>query len=519
MTKSEWKTVKKVRVGVSLTFFVLTTVLFLDPWHLIPPVFARWLTSVQLVPALLNTIAAGGAIAVGGLFLVSVMTLLFGRVYCSTICPLGTLQDVLIRVSKKFNRRKRFKYYKSPRWLHYSVLAGAIVLVLLSGSLIVGDLLDPFSNYGRLLMGFALPFVLLINNVIAALLGHFGIYLLYNIPVHIHEIGVLLFSLVFLVTVAYLSVTEGRCFCNSFCPAGAILGLMSRISAVRLAIVDDQCNNCGACDKVCKAECIDSEKKQIDFSACVGCFNCLRVCPTDAIGYRWRLRREGTEAPVELDNGRREFFRNVGIPAAALLVAPGILKSGMIVLSRRRPISPPGSVGIQRFTSFCTACNLCVSSCPTNVLEPSFMEYGLAGMSQPMMRYEVGFCNYDCTVCGDVCPTGAILPVNIEEKKLIQIGKSKFSKDDCVVVTKKKDCSACSEHCPTKAVHTVPYDDGLLLPEVDDDLCIGCGACENACPTEPKKAIVVIANPVHRKAKKPAVTKPKATGGIEEFPF
>ncbi len=519
MTKSRWKTTRKIRVAVSLSFLVLTTAIFLDPWHLMPPQFVKYLTSLQIVPVLLKSVMTGGAVATGGLIFVAVMTLLFGRVYCSTICPIGTLQDIIGKLSRKINRRKRFKYYKSPQWLQYSILVFGAAAVLFSGSMIIGDLLDPFSNYGRLTSGFALPVILFANNVLAAFLGHFGIYLLYDIPVHIHEIGMLFFAFLFLAVVAYLSVTEGRLFCNSFCPAGAILSLMSRISAVRLVIRDDACNDCGACDRVCKAECIDSEARRIDFSACVSCFDCLRACPTNAVEYAARFGGGVRTQPAEFDQGRREFFKNVGVPAAALLVAPGVVESGIVVSSSRQPISPPGSTSVGRFTSLCTACHLCVTSCPTNVLKPSFLEYGLAGMSQPMMKYEYGFCNYDCTVCGDICPTGAIMKTHTAAKKLIQIGNARLNKDECIVVAKKKDCSACSEHCPTKAVHTVPYEGTLLLPEVDDSLCIGCGACENACPVLPKKAIIVNPKPVHGTAKKPAVAKPKTGEGIKEFPF
>ncbi len=519
MTKSGWKTVRKVRVVVSLSFLALTTALFLDPWHLVPAVVVNYLTSIQIIPAILKTIVAGGAIALGGLIFVGVLTLLFGRVFCSTICPLGTLQDIFIRLAKVVDPRKRFRYHKPPQWLQYSLLGAGLAAALIGGSMIVADLLDPFSNYGRLVAGFALPVVLLVNNAAAALLGHFGVYFFYDIPIHIHEIGMLVFAFLFLATAAYLSMTEGRLFCNSFCPAGAILSLLSRVSAFRFVIKDESCNDCGACDRVCKAQCIDSKARRLDFSACVSCFDCLRACPTNAIVYSGRLGVETNALPAAVDPGRREFIRNVGMPAAALLVAPGIVESGIVFSGSRKPASPPGSVSVQRFTSLCTSCHLCVTSCPTGVLKPSFLEYGLAGMSQPVMNYEAGFCNYDCTVCGDVCPTGAILRTNIQVKRRIQIGTAKLDKDECVVVKNKKDCSACSEHCPTKAVHTVPYEGTLLLPEVDDKLCIGCGACENVCPVLPKKAIVVNAKPIHGTANKPAIVKPKASGAINEFPF
>ena len=527
MTRGGWKTTKKIRVVVSLSFLVAISLIFLDPWHIIPKEVAVYLTAVELVPGLLKILVAGGIVAIIGFGAVALITLLFGRIYCSTICPVGTLQDISIHLAKKFNRRKRFRYDKSPQWLQYMIFFVSAAAALFGGSMIVGDLLDPFSNYGRLVTSFSLPPLILINNLLAAALAHFEIYFFYGIQLCIAEAGTLLFTLLFFATVVYLSTTKGRLFCNSFCPAGAVLSLISRVSLFKLVIRDDLCNDCGACDRVCKAGCIDSHSRRVDFSVCVSCFNCIYSCPTDAIEYARKkapalhpVKIESNSSGVILQS-RRELLRNVGIPAAALLLAPGIAESGMVFSRKSQAISPPGSLSIRHFTSVCTACHLCVASCPTNVLRPSFLEYGFAGMSQPMMDYESGSCNYDCVICGEVCPTGAILKKSVEEKKRIQIGKAKFSKDDCIVVSKKKDCAACSEHCPTKAVHTVPYEGNLLLPEVDDEICIGCGSCEHVCPVTPKKAINVNANMVHLTAKKPRIeeTPKKVQSQPSDFPF
>jgi ferredoxin len=521
-----WKTVKKIRIAFSLSFLALVSLTFLDPWHIIPKAVAIYLTSVEVVPGLLKVLVAGGTVATAGFAAIVLITMLFGRVYCSTVCPIGTIQDISIHFSKRFNRRKRFKYYRSPQWFQYLVLLTTVAGVLFAGSMFLGDLLEPFSNYGRLLTDLAVPPVVLVNNFLAGILTHFELYFLFGIPLRLAEIGTLLFTFVFFATVICLSVSNGRLFCNSFCPAGAILSVISRVSIFKLIIKNDLCNDCGACDRVCKAECINSDTKRIDFTACVSCFNCLYSCPTRAITYSRRLLRtppiEAKPKPApEVLQSRRELIRNVGIPAAALLLAPGIFEGGAAFSSKQRTISPPGSLSVRRFTSTCTACHLCVASCPTDVLRPSFLEYGIAGMSQPMMDYEAGYCNYDCVICGDICPAGAILKRTVDEKKRIQIGKAKFSKEDCIVVSKKKDCAACSEHCPTKAVHTVPYEGNLLVPEVDDEICIGCGACEHVCPVIPKKAIRVEGNSYHLVAKKPKVqeaSKPKEAT-ISDFPF
>jgi ferredoxin len=182
-------------------------------------------------------------------------------------------------------------------------------------------------------------------------------------------------------------------------------------------------------------------------------------------------------------------------------------------------ICPPGSSSIERFLDRCTACHLCISECPTGVLQPAFMEYGLLGIMKPRMDFNVAFCNFDCVRCGEVCPDGAIDLLDVATKHLVKIGEVHFYNDKCVVVTNGTDCSACSEHCPTKAVSTVPYGNNLRLPSLNDDLCTGCGACEHVCPVKPDKAIKVTGLREHRFAKKiiePKATLPKSTG---DFPF
>lgn len=181
-------------------------------------------------------------------------------------------------------------------------------------------------------------------------------------------------------------------------------------------------------------------------------------------------------------------------------------------------------MGVEHFTSRCTACHLCVSSCPSRVLAPSFLAYGLSGVMQPQMWFEAAHCNYDCTICSEVCPSGATLPRTREEKQRIQTGAARFIKENCVVHTDNTNCGACSEHCPTKAVHMVPYPNPsghkLVIPEVNESLCVGCGGCEHACPTRPFRAIYVDGNPVHKRADKPVEKKlePLPDTG-EDFPF
>jgi ferredoxin len=182
-------------------------------------------------------------------------------------------------------------------------------------------------------------------------------------------------------------------------------------------------------------------------------------------------------------------------------------------------VTPPGSLGIEHFTGTCTACHLCISACPTRVLQPSILEYGISGIMQPYMDYETNYCNFDCIICSEVCPTGAILSLTEEAKKTLQIGKVNLILENCVVRTDHTACGSCSEHCPTQAVHMVPYIGELTIPEIRPEICVGCGACEHACPTRPFRAIYVDGHYIHETALLPEEEELEEGALEEEFPF
>jgi formate hydrogenlyase subunit 6/NADH:ubiquinone oxidoreductase subunit I len=182
------------------------------------------------------------------------------------------------------------------------------------------------------------------------------------------------------------------------------------------------------------------------------------------------------------------------------------------------PVCPPGAGSIEHLTKYCIACSLCISACPNKVLQPAVMQYGITGFMQPVMDYHKSFCTYNCTICTEICPTYALKPLHLDAKKLSQIGKVNFIKDNCIVKTEKTACGACSEACPTKAVYMIPYEGNLVIPETNQDICIGCGHCEYACPTKPYKAIYVDGNAVHAAAQKPVNEESEITTP-EEFPF
>jgi polyferredoxin len=518
---------KKLRVIVSVFVFLVIGAMFLDFTGRIAGSALHALLHLQFVPSALNFYATL-AIPALGFALVIALTLLFGRVYCSFLCPLGTLQDILIGLKRRLSPRKQlFRHKKAMNLLRFGILV-IVVFSMFTGALVLVNLLDPYSLFGRITHNLARPLGVAGNNLAARGLEAAGVYWLYPvrwIPVHP---GALLLALAWSAGLAVMSVTSGRLYCNTVCPVGALLGLFARVSLFRIRLDKSICNSCGKCSAVCKAQCIDPKRQEVDFTRCVGCMNCLSPCPDRGVSFvpAWK---SGSTTVSRHDPSRRGFIRDAGLVTAGtlgfanpLLAAAEEKKEiipGTVPIFRLHPVTPPGALSQARFNSLCTACHLCVSACPTHVLQPTWILYGIKGFLQPRMDYITSFCNFECTLCGEVCPTGAILPLPLEEKKLVQLGKAKFVRENCVVYTRNTDCGACSEHCPTKAVQMVPYTGKLTIPEVTENICIGCGACEYACPTDPK-SIYVEGNTVHQAADKPSEEKlDQNIDYKEEFPF
>lgn len=523
---------------------------FLDVTHTMP----RWMSAllqIQVVPALL----AGSAAILAVLFLVM---LLFGRVYCSVVCPLGILQDVILRFKKwwlrivRKRKRLRTRYARPLNVLRYGVLVlvGVPLLIGLTYPLL---LLDPYSGFGRIAVGLFRPVAVWINNLLAGILNAAGNYSLYLVP-ELSVGGVIVaFAVILLVALIVLVWTRERLWCNAICPVGTLLGLISRFSLFRVTMDRSKCNSCGTCASNCKSRCIDSKSKTVDTSRCVTCFDCLERCPQGGITYAptgWSRARKADlqqmkktveetvpvpqeqkeivacsdlEAENELSLtglARRRFLKGSLLTLAALPMSAALGKNGHgrgRIQQHRVPL-PPGAVSFDHFMEKCTACQLCVSKCPTQVLQPAFLENGLTGMMRPYMRFKVeSFCNFECNVCSEVCPNDAIIKQTLEEKKLTRVGVAHFRRGHCVVFRDHQDCGACAEHCPTQAVHMVPFQDGLTIPQVEPELCIGCGGCESICPVV-SPAIYVEGLEVQEKATPPEDQK-LDVGTIDDFGF
>jgi ferredoxin len=518
-----FKGLKRIRVVISLFFFLITAFLFLDFTNSISAGFISGILWIQFIPSVIKFVRLLTWSAAGFIF-VPVLTFTFGRVYCSAFCPLGALQDIAGFISKKLGKKKTYKFSKPLNILRYSFLA-LIIVFLSAGSMISISLLDPYSIFGKIISNLFRPVYYAVNNAGAFVLEKINIFTLYPVELKSYSWLSAGFSLFMLILVVRLAYKKGRLYCNAVCPVGTFLGLLSRASLYRIRLDDTLCTGCGICSAVCKAGCISSKERKVDFSRCVVCLNCLTVCEGGGVKFdHVRKPPEADKSMTQADTSRRTFIRNsVFIPVSILVATQDTLMEnnigGTVKVVREFPVTPPGALGLEHFTRTCTACHLCISACPTGVLQPSLLQYGWQGMMQPVMDYKVSFCNFECTVCSDVCPTGAILPIETEQKKLTQIGISKFIRENCIVYIKETACGACSEHCPTKAVNMVPYKGRLNIPEVNSKICIGCGACEYACPTDPK-SIFVDGNAIHVLAEKPKTEETETrVSPQEDFPF
>lgn len=495
---------KKIRIILASIFFIGVTMLFLDFTGVLHA-WLGWMAKVQLLPAVLALNLA----VVAALLLI---TLLFGRVYCSVICPLGVMQDIISWIHGKTKKKNRFRFSYSPakNWLRYTVLV-LFIAGLALGAHSIAILIAPYSAYGRIAGNLLAPLYQLGNNFLAWIAERAGSYAFYSVDIWIKSATTFIIAIVTLIITGVLAWKHGRTWCNTICPVGTVLGFFSRFSIFAPVIDTEKCRNCGLCGKQCKASCINMKEHEIDYSRCVACMDCIDTCKEGAISYarRFPVKSDKTVRPdrSSADGGRRAFLISGAIATTAVATRAQEMKvdGGLAAISnadkpqRQTPLVPAGSLSLKNFTDHCTACQLCVSACPNQVLRPST---SLMTLMQPEMSYERGYCRPECTRCSDICPAGAIRPVTREEKSSIQIGHAVVNLDNCVVNTDGVSCGNCARHCPTGAIRLVkknPDDpQSLMIPTVNEERCIGCGACENLCPARPFTAIHVEGHEVHK---------------------
>lgn len=543
-----------IRITLAAICFVAVTLLFLDftgTLHL----WFGWLAKIQFLPAVL-------ALNFVVIAILLVLTLLFGRIYCSVICPLGIFQDCVSNLSSRRKGKKaRFSYSKEIKWLRYGVLV-LFVIALVAGLNALVALLAPYSAYGRMVQSLLAPVWQWGNNLLAWIAERQDSYAFVTKEVWLKSLPTLIVAAVTFIVVVVLAWRNGRTYCNTICPVGTTLSFFSRFAMFRPVIDKSKCKSCHACERKCKAACIDVDNHKIDYSRCVDCFDCIDSCRLGALKYRFAWGRgvgsgstgaktpqnapvgskmtsdeskngqnRSSEAPVSVaepvvrqgspaskatDNGRRAFIIGgaAAIGGSLLSSIPMRAEEEEIkdkkrdggfaeVLpkkapNRKTPITPFGSESVEKFYKHCTACQLCVTVCPNNVLRPSSR---LEHLMQPEMSFEKGYCRPECVKCSEVCPAGAILKITPEEKTEWKVGTASVDYDLCVVNRDGVSCGNCAHHCPVGAIRMVrknPDDEkSPRIPSVNEEKCIGCGACENLCPSRPISAITVNGYSVH----------------------
>ena len=605
---------RRARIIIAALAFLISLAAFIDFNNLAPTPLKHAFASTQFVPSAL-TFAAGFTLSTLACIVILALTLAFGRVYCSMLCPLGILQDIISRAAALIRRKPPYQLrHAKPRdLLRHGILALAIIAIAAGLGGIALAWLDPYSNFGRIITTLFRPLAIAVNNLAATLASALGRPDdIPQIPLAWAAPGALLPPLAILVAIVVTATLRGRLWCNTICPVGTLLGLVSRRSLWRLSIDKNACHKCAACLRACKAQCIDLRAGAIDHSRCVACYDCIPVCDAHGIGYRWHglardmtttgravvepvasletpkpppfsHRKSASSTPTALcppaqgcpsprglpwvNDGnnsqpqrgcvlmgravveplappppsptRRAFLATAATAATtALAVAAAATRlatrataqTATDTSARQRPIvsseatgstnreskienpiAPPGARATARILAQCTACQLCISVCPSRVLEPAVFEYGsFAGLMKPRLNYNRSFCEFKCTECLDVCPDGALTPLTLAQKQLTRIGVARVTLDRCIIVNKHTKCGACAEHCPTAALQIaqVPgYPDPV--PVVDERYCIGCGGCDFACPPSPK-AVIVHGLAVHETAEKLVQQKVKA---------
>lgn len=466
---------RKIRIAAAALFFAGITLLFVGIGHQ----WWGWMAKLQFLPSCM-------ALNFAAIAFVLLLTLVFGRIYCSVICPMGVFQDLVIRVHKLLSpkgRKPKRHFVKEPRIVRYGVLALVIVTALTFSQLLL-TVLAPYSAYGRM-----------VRSIVGLSRGES------LAP------ALLITAAATLVVICVCAWIWGRGWCNTVCPVGSVLGLVSRFSLFKVSIDQSQCVSCRKCEKGCKSSCIDIDTHTIDHSRCVDCFDCLDSCPKGGIKFRFSLPRKAKTGPVteSVDKGRRAFMATTALVGSSLALGAQNkrLDGGLAdVIDKTSPerserLVPFGAESVKDFYDRCTACQLCVSNCPNGVLRPST---DIGHFLQPQMGYEKGWCRPECTTCSQVCPAGAIRPLKAEEKLIHKIGTAKVNLSLCLAAKDEAGCGNCSRHCPVGAVRMVKTDGyHRSIPVVAEAQCIGCGACEYLCPARPISAITVDGISVHIK--------------------
>ena len=453
---------------------------------------------------LVTTLLSAHAVAKAFLLslVVIVLSMVLGRVFCGWVCPLGTLHNMIGSLGKRRPARDLKNWHRVKYYILIGVIASAVFTLQPVG------IMDPIS---LLIRSFSLNVYPLFNYAVRSTfdtiysvnpLGMAAVsepvytllkksVLSFNQAIYNQSVFI---GMLFLVVLS-LNLVEKRFWCRYLCPLGALLGLMSRFSLLKRS-VSEGCTECGACATVCQGNAVPDQKGKWKDAECYYCWNCDDICPNNAVLFGF----SGKKQTPAMDLGRRRVVVSAlsGIAAVPLL---RITPLGTANAKNPNLLRPPGSLEEKEFLRRCVKCGECMKVCITNGLQPTLMEAGLEGIWSPTLVPRIGYCEYRCTLCGQVCPTGAIKKLSLPEKAKVKIGLAMIDKGRCLPWAHATPCIMCEEVCPTpkKAVWFEKAEvrdrkgrvQTLQQPRVDLELCIGCGICEAKCPVLGRPAITV----------------------------
>ncbi len=428
-------------------------------------------------------------------FISLALTVLFGRFICGWVCPMGSVLQFFSFIFKKSKLHVPAIQRNGLLALKYAIMM--VVFVSSMFALDLAGLLDPLSLLYRSFILAVLPAIAVVSESAIALMPHQGMRESLSRSLQDLAIGhtfdqALLIAMIF-ISLLLLNLLRERFWCRYLCPAGALLGICARRNLVQIKVDANKCTGCNLCTLQCQTQAEPFPQEKWKSGECIYCYTCASACPTAAI----RLPVEfGSKVSRPISLGRRRWVLSAVFGCS---IVPFFRISGSSTRAGAKLIRPPGSKPEGQFLGLCVKCGECMKVCPTNALQPAFDQAGPEGLWTPVLVPRMGYCEYYCSLCGQVCPTGAIKELKIREKTKIRIGTAWINKNRCLPYILGKACRVCEEKCPTspKAIEIVETEvmlpngtwDAQDVPVVNPDSCIGCGICETKCPVADEPAI------------------------------
>ena len=464
-----------------------------------PETFFRINPNVMIFTSISERIILPG---IGFSLIMLVLAAVLGRFFCGWICPLGTMVDLSGAIVKK---KKVPGDRVNTKIRHVKFLAMAGIAISAVFGIQVAWVLDPMGIMARFISLDLIPaFTLSVNGIFVFLIRDLNLYGVVHdiyrmlrssfLGVKVYffaDAGIIL--AVFLI-VCVLAFFVARLWCRMVCPLGALYALTARSPALKWTV--DKCINCGTCRDICRMGAITDGIKRVK-GECILCMDCVYSCPVGGIGFRFPFSKNTVDKATDTDKeatgiSRRDFL----FLLLTSLTVLGFSKKKGVSGNKTFLLRPPGALNEKEFSERCVRCGNCMKVCPTNVIQPVMFHAGLGNVWTPHLINEIGYCEYNCNLCGNVCPTGAIKRLPLAEKQKQRIGLAEIDRSKCIPWSTDKECLVCEEHCPIpdKAIRLkeeVVPGNGTKKPYVVKELCTGCGICQNKCPVRPDRAIKV----------------------------